>query len=271
MTQIIRRFPTLSFFVLAYLFTWAIAVPLLLSKRGWANLNIPHELEGLAAFGPFAAALLVTLLVSGRNGIQTLLASCIKWRVPLLWLLFVLLSPFVILASAIAVVPVDNITGGPAGLYGFLFSAAFIELVVFGGLFQGLGEEPGWRGLAIPQLRRRHGPLLATLILFPVWLCWHLPMFLSRPEFDLGAWFGFSLGILSAAIWLTFIYDATRSVLMAIVWHTLINIARGIAMAVSMQAFLAFGQAVAIGAVLIAAYWIVRKPIPYSGLDGASS
>ena len=96
-------------------------------------------------------------------------------------------------------------------------------------------------------------------------------MFLSRPEFDLVAWFGFSLGILSAAIWLTFIYDATRSVLMAIVWHMLINIARGIAMAVSMQAFLAFGQAVAIGAVLVVVYWIVRKPMPYSGPDGASS
>jgi membrane protease YdiL (CAAX protease family) len=269
-TNIIRRFPTLSFFVLAYVFTWAIAVPLLLSKRGWTNLNIPHELEGLAAFGPFAAALLVTLLVSGRNGIKTLLASCIKWRVPLLWLLFVLLSPLVVLAIAIALAPVDNTTSGSTGLYGFLFSAAFIELIVFGGLFQGLGEEPGWRGLAIPQLRRRHGPLLATLMLFPVWLCWHLPMFLSR-EFTLGAWFGFSLGILSAAIWLTFIYDATRSVLMAIVWHMLINIARGIAMIVSMQAFLAFGQVVAISAVLIAAYWIVRKPALYSGFDGASS
>ncbi len=68
--------------------------------------------------------------------------------------------------------------------------------------------------------------------------------FLIRPEFQWSAWLGFSAGMLSAAIWLTLLYDATRSELMAAIWHALINICRRPALAVSTATFLAFGQIV---------------------------
>jgi membrane protease YdiL (CAAX protease family) len=259
-SRLIRANPKLSYYLLAYALTWVIAVPLLLSARGWMALQIPHELEGLAAFGPMAAAIIVTRISAGTNGLRALLASCVNWRVPPAWLAFVMLSPFVVLAIAAVLTPARDPAEPAQGLQGFILSAAFIELVVFGGLFQGVGEEPGWRGFAIPRLRRYCGPLLATLMLFPVWLCWHLPMFLSRPEFTFGSWLGFSLGILSAAIWLTLIYDATRSALMAIVWHMLINVARGLAMALSLSTFLLFGQVVAGVALLIVVYWLIVRP-----------
>jgi membrane protease YdiL (CAAX protease family) len=141
------------------------------------------------------------------------------------------------------------------------FSGLF-DLIFIGGVLQGLGEEPGWRGFALPRLRQRFGPLAASVVLFPVWLCWHLPVFLSRPDFGLVQWLGFSLGIFSASIWLTLIYDATRSVLMAVIWHVLVNIARGIALAISVPVFLAMGNAVLIGALVIAVYWLVKRPGP---------
>jgi uncharacterized protein len=40
-----------------------------------------------------------------------------------------------------------------------------------------LAEEPGWRGFALPRLQRLHGPLVGSLILAPLWACWHLPLF----------------------------------------------------------------------------------------------
>ena len=39
-----------------------------------------------------------------------------------------------------------------------------------------LGEEPGWRGFALPGLQGGCSPLLATLILAPLMAVWHLPL-----------------------------------------------------------------------------------------------
>lgn len=263
MRTFINRFPLLAYFGLAYALTWSLAVPLLLSKRGVIDLHVPHGLEAVAAFGPCAAALIVLGVTQGRAGIAALGRSLQRWRVPLVWLLFALLSPLAVLVTALlARGSLSALYNGE--LWGALAGGALLELVIIGGLAQGFGEEPGWRGFALPQLRSRRGPLLATLILFPVWLFWHLPMFLSRPEFDVGAFFGFAAGIFSAAVWCTAIYDATRSVLLAALWHALINIARGMAMAVSTAAFLAFGQMVLAVALGFVVFWLVRRPGPYA-------
>jgi uncharacterized protein len=41
-----------------------------------------------------------------------------------------------------------------------------------------LGEEPGWRGYALPRLQRSFGPVIGTLVLALIWTGWHLPLFL---------------------------------------------------------------------------------------------
>ncbi len=107
-----------------------------------------------------------------------------------------------------------------------------LDLLLVGSLLQALGEEPGWRGYLQPKLLDRFRPLPATLVLFPVWWLWHLPSFLGRPDFGLPQFLGFGLGILSAAIWLTFLWQRTRSILMAVLWHATLNLTRGIALGI---------------------------------------
>jgi membrane protease YdiL (CAAX protease family) len=38
-----------------------------------------------------------------------------------------------------------------------------------------MGEEPGWRGFALPGLQASRSPLVAALILAPLIAVWHLP------------------------------------------------------------------------------------------------
>ena len=98
--------------------------------------------------------------------------------------------------------------------------------MVFSALIQSLllgpmGEEFGWRGLALPLLQRRCSPFWASLILGVVWAIWHAPAFLmsGTPQ---SAWsFGpFFLGLIAVAVILTPLFNASRgSLLIAILYH----------------------------------------------------
>src|SRR5690606_26340526 len=81
--------------------------------------------------------------------------------------------------------------------------------LVFPALLQSLllgpvGEEFGWRGLALPLLQRRFSPLWASLILGVVWAIWHVPAFLMSGTVQ-SAWaFGpFFLGLIAITVILT--------------------------------------------------------------------
>lgn len=253
--------PLLAYVAIAYGFTWLVMSTL--------------HVEPLAAFGPTVAALV--LLWAARRRRRTAGAgrdelarrdggiarddALAEWRRSLVrwpqtragqWLTFA--SPLAFLAVAllaVAAAPGDA-DWEPLVIGPLASSSGLVELLLVGSLLQAVGEEPGWRGWFLPKLRERFGPFAATLLLFPVWLFWHLPMFLARPEFGLPQFGGFALGILSAAVWMTAIYEITRSTLAAIVWHLLINATRGVALAISTPAFLSYGMAVTVGAMAIA-------------------
>lgn len=259
LAALIRRSPLAAYVALTYLFTWGIGLVLLVERRGFAELGISERWEAVAAFGPFIAALLVAFCVAGLAGTGEVLASLRRWRVGAGWLAFSVLSPVGLLALAALVLRVATGAWPDASALGagkLATAAGLVQLVVIGGLVQGLGEEPGWRGFMLPRLRARYSALLATLVLFPAWLFWHLPAFLGRPEFGFAQWLAFSAGVLSAAVWLTFIWEGTRSALMAVAWHTMINVARGVALAISTPMFLAMSTLVLVGAIVIG--WRLR-------------
>ena len=96
-------------------------------------------------------------------------------------------------------------------------------------IFPSLGEEPGWRGFALPRLQRLYGPLLASLILGLLHALWHTPAYFVRGAisdngFDLGVYVGNSIGIIAFTFVWTWLFNSTcGSVLFAMLMHATSN------------------------------------------------
>ena len=215
------------FIVLAYAISWAVEIPLALKAQSLIDVPIPFSLHYLAAYGPMLAAIVVTWLTDGRDGLRELFGRMLKWRVrPMWWLVAVapiLLHALVAIVSRfiqgrwsdlVALGQIDylpNLGGG----------ALLLWILTFG-----LGEETGWRGYALPRLQRGRSALSATLILWALWALWHLPMFFY--SYDTAIVAGFSAGLLAGAITLTWLYNSTGgSILMVAVWHGAFNFTTG--------------------------------------------
>jgi uncharacterized protein len=222
MVSRIRKHPLIVYFILAYLISWAIWSPLVLSARGLVQLQIHPAWHLAGAFGPFLSALIITSLTGGS--VRELVKHIWQWRTGLRWWL-VALSP---LAIYLVAVLINGLIEGSFNFGGFgninelpslSWPVGWLVMV----LTFGLGEETGWRGFALPRLQRGRSALSATLILVIFWLGWHAPMFFYKESFiEMGfpGALGWAVSLAFGAILLTWLYNSTRgSILMVIIWH----------------------------------------------------
>jgi membrane protease YdiL (CAAX protease family) len=218
-TTTTRAFPLVAYFVLAYALSWIILVP--------AGLGLLPESAGgvlpwVVPFGPAVAAFVVTALAGGRPAVGQLLRRLVQWRVGFGWYLLVLLGiPLVELSGAFVVlgsVPLDDL----AQNWPVIFTG-YLPAVLYVAVFTGMGEEPGWRGFALPRLQDRHGPLLGTAFLSVVWGMWHLPnvLFGDFTGLSFSLWLA---GTVASAFIYTWVYNNTGgSILLAALLHGAIN------------------------------------------------
>src|SRR5918998_2356550 len=92
--SLLARHPLISFFLMAYAFSWIVWSPWVLSEDGVGLLS--YELSDgtsglLNAFailaGPTLAALIMTGITEGRAGIRRLLGRIVLWRGGVRWVL----------------------------------------------------------------------------------------------------------------------------------------------------------------------------------------
>jgi membrane protease YdiL (CAAX protease family) len=225
-----QRHPLVSFFTVAYAFSWAVWAPIVASARGWVTWEVPYALYYFGSFGPIVAALLVTALTEGGSGVRALLARVLKWRVAARYYAFAVFLPCALFFIAVAgnrlvlgEWPRLSLLGeadylpalGPAGVLG-------LWLVTYG-----LGEEVGWRGFALPHFQKTRTAASATLALAMLWAFWHLPAFFFRDtyvELGLLGFPMFAIVLIFAAMVLTWLYNSTRgSLLLVILFHAVFN------------------------------------------------
>jgi membrane protease YdiL (CAAX protease family) len=217
-----------TYFTLAYALSWCVFVPLALAEQG-VIAPLPAWVHYLGAFGPLVSAFVVTSVTGGGASLRELLSRVTRWRIGWVWWGVALLSPVVLFLLAALVVGLVSGDWSVLGEFGTM--AELPQLRGMAGwlvwiLTFGLGEEIGWRGFALPRLQKERDARSATLILGLLWAAWHTPTFFYNYELSIFSVVAFTVGILSGAAVLTWLYNTTGgSVLAAIVWHGTYNAA----------------------------------------------
>jgi uncharacterized protein len=218
----VKRHPIITFFVLTYVFTWAIESPLVfLTDSVTATQGL--VLVILASNVPSAVAIVLTAVVLGRGALRKLLGRLLIWRVSPFWYLVVFLGPVALTGG---VVLLNALMGGPALSLGMTLvgAAIFFAFSVVPG--SALGEEIGWRGYVLPRLQCRMSALSASLLIAPIWALWHLPLWLTgEPGRTPTLYTGFLVSAFALSIISTWVYNSTGgSLLMVVLAHATVNL-----------------------------------------------
>jgi hypothetical protein len=208
------------FFSLAFGWSWILWLGSAALPKGSTG---PGLLRILATFGPSLAALMAVGLSSGKAGMAHWIASRLTPPVPLRWYCVSFLSPLALmyLALTIHAAPFD-ILGSSQFRNWWVLPLNFLLIFLLGGP---LGEEPGWRGFALPALQNRMSPSRASAILGAIWAFWHLPLFLidGTVQSQIPFWL-FLANAIPLSLIIGWIFNRTGgSLIPVLVLHTAVN------------------------------------------------
>jgi uncharacterized protein len=236
-----------KFFGLTFALSWLIWVPLTLSHFGIA-FKIPEATSNvirlIGVLMPAASALILTRLTGGRDAMRNLWARFFLWRVDgKWWLAAVAGQPALLVLAAVISNLVSDSKVAPEPL---VSASAFIVNVIML-LIATLGEEIGWRGVALPSLQQENSPLKSSIILGLLWVAWHIPFRLLLDSFDqFGAGYLFLnfLFVLPLTFYITWFFNhGKQSILLAVALHLTFNIVNTVLLPVTIniRAFMIFG------------------------------
>ena len=219
-----------TFFLVTYLLSWLIWIPLDLSHFGIGPFHIAEGLSSivrlLGVLMPATAALILTGRRAGREGIRTLLGRLALWRVGWNWWgAAVLVQPVLLVLAGLVY---NWIWGNPSITIQALGApAAFVINIIFLAIAT-LGEEIGWRGVALPGLQFRQSAFKASLTLGLLWAVWHIPFWLLLDTFDQFGWSYLALNfifVLPLTFYMTWFFNHSRSsLLLPVAFHLSFNI-----------------------------------------------
>jgi membrane protease YdiL (CAAX protease family) len=209
-TSFIKRHPQAAFWIIA----WSTSF-----FGFYMRALYPSDLWLFFIYGSFLGGALVTGIADGREGLKTYFSRIVRWRVGLRWLVIAFFTPLVLRLAAFGL----NVATGAQ----ILADVQLPELgdAIFGFLFilvvVALGEEPGFRGFALPRLLEGRSALSASLILGVLHTIWHLPLFITGEDAAIPT----TIIIISGAVLNTWLFNNTNgSVFIAMFLHASVNL-----------------------------------------------
>lgn len=224
----IKRYQILLFFLLTLAISWAIWIPAAVAKiHGETSVLAPEGLiGGMARWSPGLVAILLSFLVFGKTGVGRLFQALRLWRVGLFWYIFALFFQMVIfyLGKTLDALlgNLYEVTSPLISVYGSqaVFMAPMVILFAFPGA---LAEELGWRGYVLPRLQNTLNALLGSIIVAIFWGAWHIPLLIYFGDLGANDFTGYLLAVVNfvpVAILYTWIYNNTKgSLLLVTLFH----------------------------------------------------
>jgi membrane protease YdiL (CAAX protease family) len=218
------------YFKLTFLLSWILWIPLVLLRLGGGSLQLSDSAYTLLSFLGVLMPAVAALTLTARDGeIHFLLVRLTLWRVHWKWwAAAVLVQPGLLFLTSLiyallyAKAPVELVRQPSAG-------AMAVNMIFL--LLATLGEEIGWRGVALPALELKHNALKASLLLGIIYVAWHTPYWLIVGKLDraglfytlLNGFFAFAM-----TIYVTWFFNRSRfSILLPVAFHVTFNIVNG--------------------------------------------
>jgi len=248
--------PITTYMIVAYGITWLCWIPALIISLK-QNYLLP-TLDGFAAliqsgftdtthiiivisyqfavYGPLIGALIVTGIIKGKPGITELWRRITKLRIGRRWYLSALLLAFVLALVPLLLVTTTHLVNFNSS--GLLALLPFVPLLLIWQIFtSGFGEEPGWRGFLLPELQARFGGEKYIWLLGLAWAGWHYPFTIYHTLAPMGdmpvpmmvtslilALAGNTMSIIGMTYLYVWLYNNTRSVFLAMLFHAITNV-----------------------------------------------
>jgi membrane protease YdiL (CAAX protease family) len=210
--------------VTAFGLAWLCWVPLILTPHLGIPLPFPPSVLAVAgSYAPVVGAVAAARRFPSEPVRAGPLRGLLYWRVRPWWYAAVLLGPAL---PALAALELHVVLGGPAPGWSAPDLWLLLPGFVLAALVPGpIGEEPGWRGYALPLLQKPLGAVLASLIVGVIWAAWHLPLFLipgtlqhSTPILSFLAW------VVALSVIFAWLFNRTGSLLMVVLLHASVNV-----------------------------------------------
>lgn len=209
--SLIRRHPLATYFVLAFALAW----------WTWPLVLLNPKSSPMLPWSPIFAAIIVLAITEGRAGVGALMRSTFRWRVKPIWYVAAIGIPFGLWAgAALTSIPLG---ARPDVAYFADFVLLPITILTTAVIKGPLTEEPGWRGFALPRMLERWSPLASSLILGVIWFAWHLPLLLQDASGAQRPLIPYFVAVLAMSVIATWLWSATTSVFIVIVFHAAIN------------------------------------------------